>query len=634
MADLIQDLELQIQQAANLPEKIETLNSLALKLRFRDMERAISISHEVRQIVQEEDPQDPQVLLGLANSLRNLGGFYTQLGEYDQALKVLLEAQELYQNVGDDRDNVIIQTQIGGVYLYLSSFVNALTYTLKGLELAQQMESRELEGTLLNNLATIYILRQEYSRALPYLLKTLQIAEDAGDKKTQADALDNICIVYRGLNNTPAALSSGLKSLQMYRDLGDRQGEAEVLNSLGRAYQAMKDYPRALECYSDAKRLAKNISLKYEVVGALLNIGSVYADQQLAGQALDTLHNALTIAEEINAKGRLVETHQSLSAAYRMAHQFQKALYHYESFHKIKEQVFNDDTENKLRNLEVVYQVEAARREAEIEQLKNVALKQEVNERVQAQQALQAANEQLKQEISEREKLIGDLNAFASMVAHDLKNPLQNLAFQGKLLEYRLKEANASDEAIHMVQQILQTGKKANTIINELLVLASLRNQDVVLQSLDTPGILKEVENRLSYMMEESGAEIIKPNEWPAAFGHPAWVEEVWSNYISNAIKYGGKPPRIELGAGLQVDGWVCFWIRDNGDGISLEDQQRLFQDFSRVGKVRASGHGLGLSIVKRIVDKMGGVVGVDSDAEPGRGCTFWFTLPSIPRVV
>jgi signal transduction histidine kinase len=106
-------------------------------------------------------------------------------------------------------------------------------------------------------------------------------------------------------------------------------------------------------------------------------------------------------------------------------------------------------------------------------------------------------------------------------------------------------------------------------------------------------------------------------------------VEEVWVNYLSNAIKYGRTPgvaPRIELGFNEQPVRFIRFWVRDWGPGIPEEEQGSLFTAFGEHSKVRATGHGLGLSIVRMIVEKMGGRVGVES--APGKGSTFYFTLP------
>ena len=103
--------------------------------------------------------------------------------------------------------------------------------------------------------------------------------------------------------------------------------------------------------------------------------------------------------------------------------------------------------------------------------------------------------------------------------------------------------------------------------------------------------------------------------------------EEIWVNYISNAIKYGGDPPRAELGADREDNGMIRFWIRDNGRGIAPEQQASLFKPFIRLDQAHTTGYGLGLSIVRRIVVRLGGEVGVDSHL--GRGSVFFFSLPA-----
>jgi two-component system sensor histidine kinase/response regulator len=117
------------------------------------------------------------------------------------------------------------------------------------------------------------------------------------------------------------------------------------------------------------------------------------------------------------------------------------------------------------------------------------------------------------------------------------------------------------------------------------------------------------------------------PTEWPTAFGHAPWTAEVWTNYLSNAVKYGGVPPAIRLGAeSIPKRASIRFWVRDNGPGLTDEQQALLFRPFSRVTETRAKGHGLGLSIVRRIAEKLGGSAGVES--RPGEGSCFWFELP------
>ena len=243
--------------------------------------------------------------------------------------------------------------------------------------------------------------------------------------------------------------------------------------------------------------------------------------------------------------------------------------------------------------------------------------------------------EALRQRTIELQARNEELDAFAHTVAHDLKNPLNSVTGYGWLLKQRSAEIS-DEELLDYSQMIMQTANKMDTIINELLLLASVRKiEEVEMEPLDMASIVAEAQARLADLIEQHQAEIIVTSDWPVALGRDQWVEEVWGNYMNNALKYGGQPPRVELGADLapstsrgETKGeMVRFWVRDNGPGLTPEEQARLFTPFTRLDQVSAKGHGLGLSIVRRIVEKLGGQVGVESKV--GQGSVFSFTLPS-----
>jgi len=222
-----------------------------------------------------------------------------------------------------------------------------------------------------------------------------------------------------------------------------------------------------------------------------------------------------------------------------------------------------------------------------------------------------------------------DLEAFSRTVAHDLKGPLSNIiGFIGWLQGQPDLSQAEQQEYINI---IAHNAVKMDGIIDELLLLAQVRKVQVEMLPIDTARLISEAQARLAFMIAESGAVIRVPGAWPAALGYGPWVEEVWANYLSNAIKYGRISPaelRIELGFDEQPDRFIRFWVRDWGPGVPEEEQADLFQAFGEHSKVRATGHGLGLSIVRMIVEKMGGQVGVES--APGQGSTFYFTLPAL----
>jgi len=259
--------------------------------------------------------------------------------------------------------------------------------------------------------------------------------------------------------------------------------------------------------------------------------------------------------------------------------------------------------------------------------------------------------EVLRQRTIELESRNEELNAYAHTVAHDIKSPLAAIIGFGELLERHYTQFT-NDQLTYYFGIIARNGRKITNIVDELLLLSSVREAKVVaVGPLDMAAIVDEAQHRLMHDIAEKKPEIILPETWPVAIGYAAWVEEIWMNYISNAIKYGGTPPRIELGYTLLDDQVpvealesplspetlrsyignphpkIIFWLRDNGPGLTPEEQSRLFTPFTRLEQARAKGHGLGLSIVRRIAERLDGEVGVESVV--GQGSTFFFTLPA-----
>ena len=216
-----------------------------------------------------------------------------------------------------------------------------------------------------------------------------------------------------------------------------------------------------------------------------------------------------------------------------------------------------------------------------------------------------------------------ELDAFAHTVAHDLKHQLAKILGFSDMLHDSISYLEP-DEIVQMSAVIAKGAHKMDSIIREILLLSGVRKKAVTLTTVNMAHIVDEAFHRLSHMLGENDATFIAPEKWPQVYGYAPWIEEVWVNYISNAIKYGGHPPRVELGCEVEEDR-VWFWVKDNGKGLTEEEQNQLFVQFTRLTR-RAEGQGLGLSIVRRIVSKLGGEVAVDSVV--GQGCVFKFSLP------
>jgi signal transduction histidine kinase len=233
---------------------------------------------------------------------------------------------------------------------------------------------------------------------------------------------------------------------------------------------------------------------------------------------------------------------------------------------------------------------------------------------------------ELSKKATELELRNAALDAFSHTLAHQIRGPLSQVIGYTEYAESTFND-EMSEDLRQILKRVLQSGLKMNNMLSEILLLASVRNQsDVELFPLEMGRIVGEVRKRLRLQISKYQAELSLPAAWPVALGHAPWVEEVWVNYISNGLKYGGNPPRLKLG-GKRTNNMIHFWVQDNGPGIAPEDKNRLFKPHSRLYETRVKGEGLGLSIVLRIIHLLGGEVGVESKVK--EGSIFWFTLPA-----
>ncbi|HEX3020256.1 MAG TPA: HAMP domain-containing sensor histidine kinase [Chitinispirillaceae bacterium] len=230
------------------------------------------------------------------------------------------------------------------------------------------------------------------------------------------------------------------------------------------------------------------------------------------------------------------------------------------------------------------------------------------------------------------EQKVSELETFGHKVAHDLKNPLLMISVSISSLtkQFSFSDNQKAGKKLTLINNGTQ---QMINIIESLLLLTGVKKIDSgefgvfsISESVD------EALRRMEYKIESNNIQVCKPDTWPSIFGYAPWVTEIWVNYIDNAIKYGTNPdpearPVIVLGYDKNDKaGHVRFWVKDNGEGIAKEKAGVLFTELGRLHAGRRQGHGIGLTIVKLVVEKFNGFAGVES--EPGKGSLFYFTLP------
>ncbi|MBX9690313.1 MAG: PAS domain S-box protein, partial [Candidatus Obscuribacterales bacterium] len=231
--------------------------------------------------------------------------------------------------------------------------------------------------------------------------------------------------------------------------------------------------------------------------------------------------------------------------------------------------------------------------------------------------------QKLKEELSRSN---AELQQFAYVAAHDLREPLRTIASYTALLEEQLRD-RLDEDAQENLDFILKAARRMQSLIDDLLSFSRVGTQGKAFQSVSIEDIVSKTETILRVPLCESGARLIY-DDLPLIFADPTQMEQLFSNLISNAVKFR-KPdlcPEIKIKGHAINDEFCLFEVVDNGIGFDMQYADRIFQMFQRLHSMdEYSGTGIGLAICKRIVERHGGRIWVES--ELGNGSSFKFTL-------
>ena len=254
--------------------------------------------------------------------------------------------------------------------------------------------------------------------------------------------------------------------------------------------------------------------------------------------------------------------------------------------------------------------------------------REELLARIQHHLQLHALQKELLSKSEDLAQKNAELEAYAHTIAHSLKTPLAAASRFLEILQ-KYKSDGLNDDQRHLAQQATSALSMTGSAVDALLLLSTVSQRNVEVHELDMDSLVGQAMSQLADLRASSRARIKLPKSWPRAMGYGPWIGEVWLNLLSNALKYGGVPPDIEIGGAPNV-GMVRFWVRDNGTTLSESQCNRVFIPFTRLQQDRAAGHGLGLATVQRIVSRLGGKVG--ANAGPQGGNEFYFSLPVAGR--
>jgi light-regulated signal transduction histidine kinase (bacteriophytochrome) len=244
-------------------------------------------------------------------------------------------------------------------------------------------------------------------------------------------------------------------------------------------------------------------------------------------------------------------------------------------------------------------------------------------------------NQQLESEVAERKRIQkaleisnSDLTDFVYIASHDLREPLRKISSFGQLLQKSLQGKLSNDEQENL-NFMIDGSDRMTMMIDGLLTYSRANTKDILLEIVDLNEVIERLkELELGMLLEETGSIIEVPQPLPKVHADPVQMEQLLQNLIANGIKYRkeGVKPRITIKAKEVPDNKVRIEVQDNGIGIAPEYYNEIFKMFKRLHSRREyDGCGIGLSVCKKIVERHGGQIGIESKLDAGS--TFWFTI-------
>lgn len=238
--------------------------------------------------------------------------------------------------------------------------------------------------------------------------------------------------------------------------------------------------------------------------------------------------------------------------------------------------------------------------------------------------------EDLRRKTERLKKSNEKLEEFSRGISHDLKAPLQTLEGYSHILTEDYEE-ELDQDGIRALEALSDTTQRLRDRIESLLTYSSINMEEDRFEEVELSDLIEELKQDLRYTLE--GVNLVVSDDLPVVYGNETLLTELFSNLITNAVKYNDKEsPRVEIGWKERSERYVV-WVRDNGQGIKERYLEKIFKVFEKLNpRDNPEGTGIGLAVCKRIVEEHRGEIWAES--EPGQGTTFYFTLPGTKNQV
>ena len=609
MSDTVEQLKQRLASLGAEPstEKVDVLNELAGETNFDDPDRKGELASQALEMAHQLSyPR------GIAWGLLNQATRDYFVGAFDAALDKGLESINLFRELEDEEGIASVLLGLGLVYWSIGQFDRAVDCLHQSIDKLHGLGIKDREGWALTSLGGVYESVGDLEKAYECQTQCLELFRGMEYRLGEGRALTGLGSILQRQGKLDEALQYHFMSLELSREGGNEMGESRALNDIGTLYQAKGALDQAEEFLSQALQIRRRVRNWPAEITTLIDLGNLFSQKHKLDEALTYLRRALDLSLKAKTQPKIYRAHEALSHTYEARGDFRKALEHHRAFQRVKEEVLGEQTNTKLKNLQIKFEAEA------LEKLKSAQA-----------------------HLIQMEKM-ASLGKLVAGLAHEINTPVGVIGSStdvAKRALARLDDELAAAESIEALTRSSRWQAALEALRQHRLEVDQARARLVtIVQSLKNFTHLDEAEFQLTDVRQgiESTLALLSP-QWgdrikvikkfadvPKIESFPIELNQAFMTLFLNAgeaIKGEG----VITIATRAENGHVLVTTSDTGHGIPEDRLAKIFEvGFVEKGS-RMRLH-VGLANVQAVVQKHRGEIKVSSELE--KGTTFEILLP------
>lgn len=660
---------LRIALSKNIPTQIaNSYNNLGLAHDYKKM-YSEALDYHVEALRVREIQKDK---IGMAQSLNNIGVIYYNLRAYKEAIEFYERALSLRIVIGDTSEIYKSLNNLGIVSQIAGDYGKSLEYFFETLKIVEATNNNDDLAHVLNKIGSVYYATKIYDEALIFFKRALEASQQENQPKELNRSLNNMGNVYFETGRIKEALQSYEQALKIAEQIKDFRSVGITMNNMGMIHKQLGNYDKALNYCMGSIQARLDIKDSSSIFHPLTTVAQIYMLKKNYDEALVQLDRAFEIARIKNERRQMLIAYEIYHELYRDLGNYRTALDYYKLYSSTKDSLMNDESNKKIAELKITYEVDKKDKENIILRQQNEYQRSMNNiqrtsfvaisflvfilmimfyfrhkHNVRTNKILNDKNIKITEQtdkmreildnLIENEKKLLEANAtkdkFFSIIAHDLKNPLHAIVLSSDTIRSK-SHIMSESQLVELVSQIHKAGVHLSNLLENLLYWSKTQSGSLKAekQMIDLSYLVSENVKLLAESAKNKGIEIYNNNGGPVlAYGDPNMVNTVIRNLISNAIKFTSRDGKVIVNTRMNSE-YVELKVKDNGVGISEEDMKKLFRidvHYSTFGTSREKGTGLGLILCKEFMDMNNG--SIEAKSAIGEGTEVTIKIPSKP---